>query len=340
MTYTRTSTPTITPTREVFPYIITISALNEAGEIVKLIASERANAMFTSVNLIVPGSDDNTVIGYDKDLGIFVPGVETYATKGSGGTLFNWDITNNQSQYVKPGKYFIKIEESDGFGHINVIIKEITVIRVDEYIELKIYNTAGEVVRVIRAEGKPMPAVADLGSMGEVLFIKSDGTPANIKYGSNSGEYIEWDGKNSEGKAVAPGNYEIKLTVKPATGSETSSVKTVTLLREDKKYLESFEVWPNPVNLDTEVLNSGVKFNWTCSLAGETGTVYVRVYNIAAELVWEKRARLEDKSVSWNMRTRTNEYAARGYYTCIISAKNREGFMETKTVKMAVVGYR
>lgn len=292
----------------------------------------------TDVNLVIPGATPGeNVVGTGNVVELRVPGVEIPATLGMGGTVFTWDLTNAQSQEVDPGKYYIKTEVTDEYGHVNVIIKDVMVVRIEEYIELKIYNSAGELVRTIRQTGVPVPDMADLSYMGDIIVIEKNGSAVGIKYGPTMSESLPWDGKTEEGKVVSSGNYELQLTVKTETGNITGASKTVVVLREDKTYLEKLEIWPNPFTMIT--FPAQVSFNWTCLTAGETGDAYVRVFNVAGELVWQARAALEAGTVAWNLRTASGEHISRGFYFCVIITKNAQGYTDMKTQKMAVLSY-
>jgi hypothetical protein len=342
-TYTATGTvsdtPTITPTFIPYPFIITISAYNEAGELVKIISSQLANKMLTGVQLDVPGNTGEAIVtANDNVLHIYLDGVETPATMGMGGTMFTWDIMNAQSQFVDPGEYYIKVEEQDEYGHINVVVKGVLVVRVEQYIELKVFNAAGELVRTIRETNKTLPPSADLGGVGDLLIIEKNGAPVNIKYGSNPGDYLQWDGKTEDGKVVSSGNYELQLTVKNQSGNVTRATMTVVVLREDKTYLADFKVMPSPFKEGPGV--DHITFAWTCLTAGETGDAYVRVYNVAGELVFQIRTKLEALSASWDLKKGQAGHISRGFYVAVINTKNEEGYMDTKTTKFAVVGYQ
>lgn len=336
-TRTVTFTPSITATPLPWPFIITISAYNEAGELVKIITSELCSTMMTEMSLTIPGNPDSNVVGSGNVVNLTVPGVETWSTVGAGSTTFTWNLTNNQSQEVTPGKYFIKTEVKDEYGHTNVIIKDVLVVRIEEYIELKIYNTAGEVVRLIRDLTSPVPVLADLGPMDDVISFEQGGVPAQIKYGTGASQYLNWDGKNSDGKLVTAGNYELQLLVKKADGTVSKATKTVIVLRDDKKYLDTLEVWPNPYTQDSGV--SQVVFNWSLLTAAENGQAYIRIYNKAGELVFTIKTYIQAGTASWNLRTTTGERASRGVYNCVLTAKNDQGYNDLKSVKLAIISF-
>jgi flagellar hook assembly protein FlgD len=332
-----TETPTITATEIPYPFIITISAYNEAGELVRIVAQEKASAMLSSVILDVPGNSTAAMVANGNVLNIYVPGVETPLSLGMGGTTFTWDVTNAQAQFVTPGKYYIKIEEQDEYGHINVVIKDVLVVRIEQYIELKVFNSAGELVRTIRETNKPLPPAADLSAIGDLLIIEKNGAPVNIKYGTGATDYIQWDGKNEDGKVVSSGNYELQLSVKSETGAVTNAAKTVMLLREDKTFLADFSGMPSPYTADSGV--DYITFKWSCKTAGETGYVYIRVYNVAGELVAQIRTKLEASSAIWDLQAGSDGHVSRGFYAAVITAKNKDGYTDVKTTKLAIISY-
>ena len=66
---------------------------------------------------------------------------------GLGYSDFYWYVDNDASQMLNSGLYYMKFEQKDEYGHSNIMIEEIHVIRVEEYVELNIFNSGGELVR-------------------------------------------------------------------------------------------------------------------------------------------------------------------------------------------------
>lgn len=302
-----------------------------------MIGTSPASAMFGSVDLDVPGNTENTAVGNGGKLKIIIPGVETPLTLGQGSTTYTWDVTNAQSQFVDPGIYYIKVQESDAYGHINVVIKEITVVQSDQYVQMTVFNTAGEIVKVVTDYTAAIPANIDLGPLGDLLVVLKDGTPIHVKY-DDAGDYLTWDGRNDQGQVVSSGDYEIQVTVRTYEGTTISAVKTMILLRQDKQFLDKFEVWPNPFTATSGT--DSVLFNWTTTDAGETGDVMIRMYDVAGELVEELRSTIQAGSMSWALRTPGHGLISRGFYVCVLYARNNQGYSQVKTTEFAITSYK
>lgn len=337
LSYTITFTPSVTPSPVNYPYLLTITIYNEAGEIVRVIASEAVSAPVTSVEYYVNGEMNPSVITEGSKLEIRLPRVETPSTFGTGGTSYYWDAINAQSQEVGAGVYYIKIETLDNYGHTTTVIKDITVVRVDEYVELNIFNSAGEIIRSIRQKKEIHTDVVTLNSLGDRLIFTKEGGEVMIKYGNNIGDYIMWDGRNQGGEIVSSGIYEVQVVLKNASsGAVSEASKTVTVLREGKLYIEELKSIPNPY-----VKGSGgiIRFEW--KLQGvEEGEVSIRIYNVAGEIVRRLEGNLTDGKINWDLKTEEKHYASRGIYIAVMDAKNREGYKDKKIIKFAIASFK
>ncbi|HPI04231.1 MAG TPA: hypothetical protein PKZ78_10375, partial [Candidatus Goldiibacteriota bacterium] len=336
-----TSTPTITPTLPPFPYIVRIGVYNSAGELVKIIAESRANNMMSLVRFTAAPEESNvqgTVEGKESEvvtnkqvLEIFMAGLETPDSIGTGHTVFEWGATNNAIQDISNGSYYIKIEQKDEYGHSNVLIKEIQVIKIEEYVEVNIYNSGGELVRVIKENRASSTDRVSL-KIDDMLVIDKNGSDLSLVYGDGVGEYIRWDGLNNQGKAVSSGTYEIQVIVKNVQGQTIEASKTVIILNEGKKFLESVLITPNPV--DKKVLPA-VLFRWTGSGFGE---MTVSIYTINGELVRRLSAKFETffQFIPWDLRAANGDNVAQGYYVVVFEAVSKEGFTDRKVEKLAI----
>ena len=175
-----------------YPYVITLSVYNEAGEKVKIIASTTANAPVTSLEFFIEGQSTTTsVISYGSGLDIYLRGVETEQTEGTGGTIFTWKAINDQSQLIDQGVYYIKVEYKDPYGYTGTYIKDITVVRLEEYVELNIYNNAGELVRTIKQKKTGLKITSiNLDNLFDTIYLNKTKNDIIIQYGSGSGENI------------------------------------------------------------------------------------------------------------------------------------------------------
>jgi len=304
---------------------------------VRIIASEAVSAPVTSVVYYAKGVTNPEVISSNSEFEIRLPRVETPSTFGNGSTSYYWDATNAQSQEIDGGVYYVKIDTKDAYGHITTIIKDITVMRVEEYVELNIYNSAGEIVRSIREEKKTSGGAVTLNELGGKLIFTKEGGEQFIKYGNNIGDYIYWDGKNQEGEIVSSGIYEVQVILKNAeSGIVSEASKTVTVLREGKVYIEELKAVPNPY-----VKGSGgiIRFEWTLQGA-EAGTVTIRIYNVAGELIKRLEGYLAAGAINWDLKTEDGNDATRGIYIAVMEAKNSEGYKDRKIIKFAIASHK
>jgi hypothetical protein len=328
-TFTNTMSPTITPTTPPFPYIITIGVYNSAGELVKDIISTPASQAFSDVILSIGVSSTANIITPGSALSIYLPGVTMPSNVSSSGSTFVWDGTSNASQFVSSGDYYIKIEQKDQYGHTEVMTKSVMVMKIEEYIELNIYNSAGELVRSIRDYTSSLPDKVAL-RMEDTLVIKHDGTKIPIYYGQNPTDILTWDGRNSQGVSVSRGTYEVQVIVKSNTMEATlEASKTIVVLSEGMKYFYDAKVYPNPY-----IGKGQLTFAWSAS---GTGWVNVYIRNLSGELVTTLNAKLEDGSVTWNVKTGDGHSIAHGLYVCEFMAKNDEGYISKKALKFFIM---
>lgn len=335
--------PTITQTKTTFPYVIRIGLYNSAGELVKVIASDSTTSLITDVQYYANGVTNPSTVADNTPFEIYLPGVETPNTQGNGvGSSFVWTANNAQSQDVVQGNYYIKIEQTDPYGHVTSYIKEVTVVRMEKSITLNIFNTAGELVRTItKPNAGTLNDKLEL-KIGGTIIIDQFGSPVNLKYGANLVEYITWDGKDSEGDVVTSGTYEIQMVMKTDTGLTFESSQTVIVLREARKYLEELIIQPNPYNAKTGP--GYVTFRWNF-IGGvvENGEALIRVYNVAGELVWRMKGDLANNvaGITWDLKKGgTKTHLARGVYYCVLESKNDTGYLDRKTAKLAIAVYK
>jgi hypothetical protein len=344
-TSTVTSTPTITPTLPPYPYILTINLYNEAGELVKTIANTPSSNVMTGAKISVNGTEDGVVTSKDKML-IFIPGVDTpisFAAGAVGGATYNWNADNNSSQSVNSGLYYIKFEQKDQFGHSNVFIKQVQVVKEEEYVQLNIFNSSGEIVRTITGKtpvdlntlnAKDLSikvSDARTNKVSDVVAIDKNGTAINITYGPDTAnDIISWNGMNNMGDAVSSGTYEMQVIVKTLSGSSVESTKTVVVLNEGKQYMSDVKILPNPYN---GKVRTNMAITWK---SGGAGDVDVKIFNSVGELVRTVHTKLESGGILWDMRTASGDEVAQGYYICVIQARDSNGYSDRKIEKLVI----
>jgi flagellar hook assembly protein FlgD len=214
---------------------------------------------------------------------------------------------------------------------MNTTIKEISLIRTEEYVRLSIYNTSGELVR--RLEQSVVPGAQLSLDVDDVFYIKAgEENSTTIKLGDAGN--MQWDGKNSLGALVSSGMYEVSVEVKDGTGYTVYSTKTITVLNEmSGPVLSDVKAYPNPAVAD-EYSYSQMRIQWAGTAEGD---ITVRVYNTAAELVTVLRAKIADAGIDWDMETQAGSKLSGGFYAAVIEAVTKDGVRERAVLKLAII---
>ncbi len=280
------------------------------------------------------GVNNVNMISSDNPLSIYLPGVLTPENigQGVGGTTFTWDSITDANQPTGNGLYYIKFEQVDKYAHTNVLIKTITTIDVREYVEIDIYNSAGELVKLMKEYKTLSPSNISLKVPTYYGFDKVY-TDVTITYGNNLTDYVKWDGNNEQGIAVDNGVYEIQVNLVNNQGRTKVESKAVTVLHVKDKFLNSIMISPNPYFKGKSV-NKVITFSWITASPGE---IKIAIYNMAGEKVKEFKCRLSETFVRWDLKTVSGEKAADGKYVVLFESKNEKGVIEMKTLKMAIV---
>jgi flagellar hook assembly protein FlgD len=292
-----------------------IGVYNSAGELVKTIASEPASNLFTTVNFSVGTNLSPSSMLPGQLLDIYIPNLITPSNMGAAGTLFTWDGTTNGQQPVSSGSYYIKLQQVDTYNHVSVLIKEFSFLQEQQFVELLVYNSAGEIVYDSK--------LADI-----IPVQKSGNNNIQVIYGPALTDYISWNGKNNDGKAVGSGTYEIKILSQTLEGTAVTASKTIVVLSEGSKYLDNIKAYPNPYTG-----TGGLTFAWT---SGETGIITIKIYNISGEIVRSLTGDLAAGALTWDCKTGSGYNVSQGYYVAVLSATDSEGYENYKTVKFAI----
>ncbi|MBN2754814.1 MAG: hypothetical protein JXR81_08130 [Candidatus Goldbacteria bacterium] len=337
-TFTMTATPTITPSPTItmtlppFPYVLRIGVYNEAGERVKLICSVPTNKLMSDVDFLSNG-DATDVISNGADITITLNGVETPYNIGDGYTSFIWDGKNDQAQYVANGPYYIKLEQLDEYGHTTSLIKDMQSIRYEEGVEGRIYNSAGELVKLLRTQPSAKGQKVAL-KIQDIIIIEPQSPKIKLYY--NEDEYLEWDGTNEEGLAVTNGTYEIQVIMKTAEGRVIEASKSVIILTEKTDYLADPVIAPNPVtHKEGRTLIVWDPFA-CCNSAASKGVMEIRIYSLAGEKVKEIRCALQQGAVEWNLKSESGGLVSNGVYVVVLEAIRDDGQLNRKKIKMAI----
>jgi hypothetical protein len=168
------------------------------------------------------------------------------------------------------------------FGHILVRTKEVTVISDGRFYEVKVFNSAGELVRTLPAPlGSSQNAPSRIVPSERTITVNNQSgavQPLAIDLGSG---WVAWDGRNGQGQAVASGSYTLQLVETSGSAPKTLGASTVTVLNTSNgtATLSALAVIPNPVE-------AGRNIRLEIRFQSVPGTRAIgRIYNVAGELV-------------------------------------------------------
>ena len=332
-TPTRTATPTITATPMPFPYLITLGVYNEAGELVKTIASDPTSNNFTTVLFDINGVSNATIMTNNAVFDIYLANVFTPSNLNAAGTLFTWDGTTNADQKAAPGDYIIKIQQTDGYGHVATLTRDVSVVQDENYMELKVYNEAGETVFSERDDNKIGPDSLKL-SVPDVVIVKNSGNDIVVGYGAASGDSMSWNGVSNAGTVVTDGVYEFKVTEVLDSGRVLEASKSVNILTQGKKYFDSLIVSPCPYDGS----KTGMQFKWNLSgTTVESGTININIYDISGGLIKILAGKLEDGQLRWYGDTVGGQMASSGIYVAVLQGRDNYGYSDNKKIKIALL---
>ena len=298
----------------------------------RLICSVPTNKLMEDVMFLSDGRDTD-VISNGVDITITLNGVETPFNIGEGHSSFIWDGKNDQAQFVSNGPYYIKLEQLDEYGHTTSLIKDIQSIRYEEGVEGRIYNAAGELVKVIRdTTGVKADKVAL--KIQDMIVLEPGNSKIKLYY--NEDQHLEWDGTNEAGLAVSSGTYEIQVIMKTAEGKVIEASKSVIILIEKASYLADPIIAPNPANHKygkTVIMWDPAAI---FGMAAAKGVMELRIYAVTGEMVKEIRCGLQDGMTVWDLKSESGALVANGVYIVLLEAVREDGQINRKKIKMAV----
>jgi flagellar hook assembly protein FlgD len=299
--------------------MMSIIVYNEAGEIVKVVATTGAYGVI----------EDFTV-----ENSVFSPDDGGKALINVGGTIFEWDGKNNQGATVQNGVYYIKVETKDNFGATHMAIRSVTVLTNGLTAELRVFNSAGEIVKVL-----PVNGITDFGSNDITVSpgVFSPGDPsgpggtlstADITY---MGTTIKWDGTNENGTIVGNGAYTIQLVGIDSNGAKTIASTDITVLHSGFNVISNVKIIPNPVDASKSGVVT-IKYD-----VMKNTDVQIKIYNIAAELVRKLRDNTGAGQIQMDIDGGGADRLASGIYVMVIYARTDTGMTKTMIVKLSIV---
>jgi flagellar hook assembly protein FlgD len=255
----------------------------------------------------------------------FIPdsgGVGLVDAVGTGLTL-QWDGRNSNGQLAASGVYTMVLTLTDPFGTSSTYSAALQSIRVTNSVEIRIFNSAGELVRHFDSLTATAGASRlDLSTSG---FIPG-GTPLKIQYSAT--DWQGWDGRNDRGEPVAPGSYLIHA-ISSKEGQQTVMTREVVVLTAPgADPFEDAVAGPSPLLPSDKVLRI-VLPKMPLGVP-----VTARVYALSGELVATLNERAADGSLSLDAEGRR---LAAGVLVIELVGTDSDGRMVRKTLKAAIL---
>jgi flagellar hook assembly protein FlgD len=307
--------------------VVRVVIYNQAGEAVSHLLNAPADGVFTTVE-IRQGDAETVYANSDEPLKIIIKGVGVAYSAGNTETVVEWDCKNNAGQKLSQGIYYIKVEQTDTYGHINGYGTTIQLFNMENYIEARIFNSSGELVRVVRQENTLASGGLSL-KIADTFAFQQQGPKMGIIYGNNITDIIEWDGKNSRGETVSSGTYEVQVVAKNIEGKTVVASKTVVVLKQDPgEIIGKVKITPNPSRSGADAV-----FSWEDTSSGE---MFIRIYNMAGGLVKTLAIQKSAGFAQWDKKNHIGEKIGPGIYTCLIEARSN-GFTQRKILKIGIL---
>jgi hypothetical protein len=306
------------------PYRIRLSLYNSAGERVMDLWEGAAQYGPSQLELT-----DSTLASGVGAIGFVFQGALEGLGHGPQTTLY-WRGQNNAAQLVGGGSYYAKLEVQDSYGDVKAMIAPISVLRVSQRQSLTVYNSAGEAVARLMADGVPGSRLA-VKEASQALEqdpgsgVVSGGFEIELHNPNGTVSTLLWQGLNDQGQLVAPGSYTIELVSEQAGAPLERQSKQVVLLRAPGRTgLAAALVAPQPWR-DGPL--------WVLYEPLPTGdALQARVYNVASELVLSAWAPGEAGRLALTEAPKL----ASGIYLIELTWTRGRAILERRALKLAV----
>ena len=144
---------------------------------------------------------------------------------------------------------------------------------------------------------------------------------------STSSVTLTWDGTNDAGSLVTAGHYQIQAHWSDGKGGSSDITRGI-LVAPHRDPVRDW-VWAYPNRLSTGTGNPYAVF----SSVDPNLTLIIRIYDLAGELVGERRGLGGTPDTTWDA-----SGLASGLYLVLVEGRNAQGRLEgTKTLKLLVV---
>ncbi|HXB97331.1 MAG TPA: hypothetical protein VNZ54_04710, partial [bacterium] len=257
-----TPSPTLLPTARPGQPTYSLDLYNQAGELVRVIASGvPVQGQLADFNVTDP---------------TFSPQAGQHAVFVVNGVTYQWNGSNNGGQVVQSGTYYVQLSSTDNVGTPTVYTHTVTVLDSGKQFSLKIYNSAGELVRTLAIGAYAGAEPDQLTVDHNVAAFGPHGGEFNFNLGPAS---TAWNGLNDAGQSVQAGEYTVQLVAENQGAPTLVDNVTVTVLKVGANVLDGAKVGPDPVGPGVSTVSVQLP-------NAPSGCVVVgRLYNVSGELI-------------------------------------------------------
>jgi flagellar hook assembly protein FlgD len=248
------------------------------------------------------------------------------------GMLVEWDGTNEQEKNVENGVYYIHVESKDEFGFVHSVTKDVTVLTNSVKMQVRIYSSAGEIVKILPVDMAAVAASETIRIIPEPpqAFVPGDNNQVNYVQIIYGGQTILWDGTNDFGNIVGNGVYTVQIVNVDIKGYKTVASSSITVLHNGYEILSNIRIIPNPIDLSQyKVLT--IRYD---AMAGTR--IKAKLYNIAGELIKTLEPQAGYSEIKWNIMEFDKPLPA-GVYVVVIEARSADGMTKNAVEKFTMI---
>jgi flagellar hook assembly protein FlgD len=242
-----------------------------------------------------------------------------------------WNGDNNAGAFVIGGVYEIQAQIVDTFGQITTLSHTVNVMATPDQQSVRIYNSAGELVRQLIL-GSPVSGASRLILSTGTLLVGAGGAPSplTITVGTSGGggTSLQWDGLGSSGLPVQTGVYTVLLVSLESNNAAVVASRTVMVMKgpDGVSALDSAYVAPNPATLPGPVY----LFYKPALLQGDWPRVEL------FDLSGEKVAEADDPGLTGKIDVTARHKLAGGIYLARFQLMRGDLLDKARTLKVAV----
>jgi hypothetical protein len=301
------------PVTMIGTFTVKVNIYNSAGEVVKTILVQAVDQPIDHITLSTTNLI-TTLKGPGSLIDILYNGY----------IIATWDGSDNQGQPVSNGNYLIQVDSTSLGGVVTSVSQTATVNRNLSNITVNIYNSAGELIRILYSTVNDWTGASMTDVVLSANIIRpstsgpvTSGTPSQVDIVVNSSDgsavTLVWDGTNNSGTDVTPGVYTVNCHWSQGSTNFQNIIRSVVVMGG----ITNTTVVARP-----NVLNAanGMITTFDGSGVANAYLIQVKLYTIAGELIQSLSSPAGTPEVNWNAAG-----FASGVYIAAVNIQNAAG---------------